>query len=154
MSPAHTRTLGTRYACGARSSIVVSRSSHLHEPFHTAADPHQSGPNRSEPIGKALMLIQTAQTITYLADITDPTSDGILVTLVNFGLGALAVITAGVGGYYAFNAWQESKGRAAALKGIREVLWGVLALEALYGVIFAAANYGSNILSVVPGLGG
>lgn len=100
------------------------------------------------------MLIQTAQTITNLADITDPTSDGILVTLVNFGLGALAVITAGVGGYYAFNAWQESKGRAAALKGIREVLWGVLALEALYGVIFTVANYGSNILSLVPGLGG
>lgn len=99
------------------------------------------------------MLVQTTQTITYLADLEDPTSDGIVLTLINFAIGFFALATIGVGGKFAFDAWSEAKGRAAAIKGIREVGVGVLALEAFYGLIFAGANYGSNIMSIIPGLG-
>ncbi|SIL99502.1 Uncharacterised protein [Mycobacteroides abscessus subsp. abscessus] len=98
------------------------------------------------------MLLQTTQTITYLADLEDPTSDGIVLTLINFVLAIFALATVGLGGKFAFDAWSEAKGRAAAMKGIREVGFGVLALEAFYGVIAALANYGSNILSLIPGV--
>lgn len=100
------------------------------------------------------MLIQTAQTITYLADITDPTSDGILVTLVNWALAVLAVITAGLGGKFAFDAWSEGKGKAAVFKELRTIGLSTLAVEAFYALIFTVANYGSNIASLIPGLGG
>ncbi|WP_100524698.1 hypothetical protein [Mycobacteroides abscessus] len=99
------------------------------------------------------MLVQTTQTITYLADLEDPTNDGIVLTLINFVIGFFALATIGVGGKFAFDAWSEAKGRAAAIKGIREVGVGVLALEVFYGIIFALANYGSNILRIIPGLG-
>lgn len=99
------------------------------------------------------MLVQTTQTITYLADITDPTSDGIIVTLVNIGLGILAVITAGMGGKFAFDAWSEAKGKAAVFKELRTIGLSTLAVEAFFALIFTVANYGSNISSLIPGLG-
>lgn len=89
------------------------------------------------------------QTVTVLADITDPTSDGILINLVNLGLSALMVIVALVGGWFAFKAWTDGKGKAASVTEIRNVAFGVLAVEAFLGGVMFIANYGSNI---VPGL--
>ncbi|CPW72826.1 hypothetical protein [Mycobacteroides abscessus] len=98
------------------------------------------------------MLVPTTQTITFLADLEDPTSDGIVVTVTNYVLAFFALATVGVGAKFAFDVWSEAKGRAAAIKGIREVGIGVLALEAFFGLIAAVANYGSNILNLIPGL--
>lgn len=90
-----------------------------------------------------------AHTVTYLADITDPTSDGILINLVNIGLSALMVIVALVGGWYAFKAWSDAKGGASSVKAVRDVAFGVLAIEAFLGGVIFIANYGS---SIIPGL--
>ncbi|MBN7333054.1 hypothetical protein [Mycobacteroides abscessus] len=99
------------------------------------------------------MLVQTTQTITYLADIEDPTDDGIILTCINVAIAILALLTVGFGAKFAFDVWSEAKGRAAAIKGLREIGIGVLALEAFFGVLAALANYGSNIMSIIPGLG-
>ncbi len=94
------------------------------------------------------MNAESQETVRYLADIVDPTSDGIFLTLVNVGLGVLAVIVPLLGGWYAFKTWTEAKGKAAAMTGIREVGFGVLVLEGFLGAIALAANYGSNILGI------
>ena len=87
-----------------------------------------------------------AEGVTYLADITDPTSDGILITLVNIGLSALMVMVALVGGWYAFKAWSDAKGGASSVKAIRDVAVGVLVIEAFLGGVMFIANYGSGIV--------
>lgn len=86
------------------------------------------------------------QTVTYLADIVDPTSDGILINLVNIGLSALMVIVALVGGWYAFKAWSDAKGKGTAIKEVRDVAFGVLVIEAFLGGVMFIANYGSGIV--------
>lgn len=92
-----------------------------------------------------------ASTVIHLADIQDPTSDGILIKVVNYGLGALMVIVALVGGWYAFQAWTGAKGKKAGLTEMRDVVFGVLVLEAILGGIIIIANYGSTILSGFAG---
>lgn len=87
-----------------------------------------------------------AEGVTYLADITDPTSDGILINLVNIGLSALMVMVALVGGWYAFKAWSDAKGGANSVKAIRDVAFGVLVIEAFLGGVMFIANYGSGIV--------
>ena len=88
----------------------------------------------------------TGQTVTHLADITDPTSDGILINLVNIGLSALMVIVALVGGWFAFKAWYEAKGKNTQITAIRDVAFGVLAVEAFLGGVMYIANYGSGLV--------
>lgn len=94
------------------------------------------------------MIRNVGQTVTVVADIVDPTSDGILTTLVNYGICALMVLVVLVGGWHAFKDWTGSKGEAA-LKILREHAYGILGIEALLGGILLLANRGADI---IPGL--
>ena len=92
-------------------------------------------------------MFQTAtQSVILLADISDPTNDGILTTLVNFIIGGLMVVVAGLGAWYAFSAWRDAKGKKAALTELRDIAFGVVVIEAILGGIVALANYGSGAL--------
>lgn len=88
------------------------------------------------------------QTVTYLADIADPTSDGILTRIVNFGIAALMVLVVLMGGWYAFNAWTGKKGKVDAdgLKELRHVVVGVIVVEAVLGGVLVLANYGTGLV--------
>lgn len=88
--------------------------------------------------------------VTYLADLTDPTSDGILIRIVNFGLSGLAVVVALIGGWHAFSVWSASKGKSA-VKELRDVVFGVLAVEAVIGGVTLLANYGSSLIPSFAG---
>lgn len=87
-------------------------------------------------------------TVTYLADIADPTSDGILTRFVNFGISALMVIVVLLGAWYAFNAWMGAKGKgdSEGLKGLRQVVVGVIVIQAILGGVLILANYGTGLI--------
>ena len=92
------------------------------------------------------MLVHFAQTVTYTGDLVDPTSDAILTKVVNYGLGALMVITALLGGWYAFSVWAEKKGKKEAITEIRHVAFGVIVVEAVLGGVIILANYGTGLI--------
>lgn len=91
------------------------------------------------------MIFTAAQIVIYRADLVDPTSDGILTTLVNFGLAALMVLAVLVGGWQAFNVWMAKKGAAAHME-LRTVVFGVLLVEMILGGIMWLANYGTGLI--------
>lgn len=99
------------------------------------------------------MIHLATQTVTYLADLTDPTSDGILTRVVNFGLAALMVLVALMGGWYAFTTWTKSggKGDAGGMKSLREVVFGVVVVEAILGGVIILANYGTGLIPSFTG---
>jgi hypothetical protein len=86
-------------------------------------------------------------TVAYLADISDPTDDGMLMSLVNWGLAVLMVVVVLLGGWYAFKAWMDKKGKVEAVTEVRNVAFGVLAIEAFLGAVLFLANYGTTIIS-------
>lgn len=91
--------------------------------------------------------IDTAMSaVTYLAGISDPTDDGMLTTLVNWGLAALMVLVVLVGGWFGFKAWMDAKGKKEGVTAIRDVAFGVLAIEAFLGGVMFLANYGSGVI--------
>jgi len=98
------------------------------------------------------MFERATQTVTYLADIVDPTSDGILTRVVNFGIQAMMVLVIVMGGWYAFKAWMSvsGKGDAGGWKSLRDIVFGVILIEAFLGGILYFANYGTSLL---PSLG-
>jgi len=99
------------------------------------------------------MIHLATQTVTYLADLTDPTSDGILTRVVNFGLSALMVLVALMGGWYAFKAWtgKGGKGDAGGMQELRHVVFGVIVVEAILGGVIVLANYGTGLIPSFTG---
>lgn len=91
------------------------------------------------------MFAPLTQSAIYLADIADPTSDGMLTKIVNYGLGALMVLVALMGGWFAFTAWADKKGSKAAIVEIRHIALGVIVVEAFLGAVILIANYGSGL---------
>lgn len=94
-------------------------------------------------------------TVTYLADIADPTSDGILTRFVNFGISALMVVVVLLGAWYAFQEWMGSHaagdprpGAKAPSRwaGMRNVAVGVIVIEAILGGVLVLANYGTGLV--------
>lgn len=92
------------------------------------------------------MTLKISQTVAVLADLTDPTSDGMLTKLVNYGLGALMVIVALMGGWFAFKAWIDASGKKESLAAMRGVVFGVIVVQAILGGIILLANYGSSLI--------
>ena len=87
----------------------------------------------------------------FRTDLVDPTPDGILTRLVNFAIAGLMVLVALLGAWKAFTVWSGADGKATggdkgALGSLREVVFGVIAVEALLGGILVLANYGTSIL--------
>lgn len=83
--------------------------------------------------------------ITYLADLVDPTDDGILSSLANWVLGALMVLVVIAGGWHGFSAWNDAKGKGGP--GIlRDHAIGILSIEAFLGGILLFANRGTSII--------
>lgn len=99
------------------------------------------------------MLQLATETVTYLADLSDPTSDGILTKVVTFGLSALMVITALLGGWYAFTTWTGGKGKGdtGAMASLRQVVFGVIVVEAILGGVIILANYGTSLIPSFAG---
>ncbi|BBX87880.1 hypothetical protein [Mycolicibacterium aubagnense] len=91
------------------------------------------------------MFAPVTRSAIYLADLTDPTSDGMLTKIVNYGLGALMVLVAIFGGWFAFSVWLEKKGKKEAIVEIRHIALGVIVVEAFLGAVIAIANYGSGL---------
>jgi hypothetical protein len=105
----------------------------------------------------------------FRMDLVDPTPDGILTRIVNFAIAALMVLVALVGAWKAFQAWSGAPaaaggaggaggakapagtgGGSAEMKKLRDVVFGVVVVEAILGGILILANYGTRIL---PSLG-
>ena len=104
----------------------------------------------------------------FRTDLVDPTPDGILTRVVNFAIAGLMVLVALLGAWKAFQAWmggpaKEGAAKEGAARGpastgggtgemqkLRQVVFGVIAVEALLGGILVLANYGTGIL---PSLG-
>ena len=99
----------------------------------------------------------------FRTDLVDPTPDGILTRVVNFAIAGLMVLVALFGAWKAFQVWMGAPPKEGAtkappitgggtgeLKNLREVVFGVIAVEALLGGILVLANYGTSIL---PSLG-
>jgi hypothetical protein len=97
-------------------------------------------------------MLTTLATQLFRTDLTDPTSDGILTKAVNFGISALMVLVVVMGAWYAFSAWTSAKGKgdSAGMTALRNVVFGVIVIEAVLGGILLLANYGTNLL---PSLG-
>ena len=95
------------------------------------------------------MLHLATETVTYLADIQDPTSDGILTRIVRFGISGMMVLVVLLGAWYAFKAWMDSsgKGDGASMKSLRNIAFGVIVIEAILGGVLYLANYGTGLLS-------
>lgn len=99
--------------------------------------------NLSSPPG-----VDTAMSaVTHLAGISDPTDNGMLIDLVNWGISALMVLVVLIGSWHGFKAWNAAAGKKESLPAIRDVAVGVLAIEAFLGAIMFIANYGSTIVS-------
>jgi len=93
----------------------------------------------------------------FRTDLVDPTPDGILTRIVNFAIAALMVLVALLGAWKAFNAWMGGGKDAASTGGgkttmsnLRDVVFGVIVVEAILGGVLILANYGTRIL---PSLG-
>jgi hypothetical protein len=109
-------------------------------------------------------MINALATQLFSTDLVDPTPDGILTRVVNFAIAGLMVLVALLGAWKAFQAWvgpagakdaatkapPATGGSSGELKKMREVVFGVIAVEALLGGILVLANYGTSIL---PSLG-
>ncbi|MFA5707531.1 hypothetical protein [Mycolicibacterium sp.] len=97
------------------------------------------------------MLPAIEQTVTILADLTDPTPDGILSSVVNYALTALMVVVALCGGWFAFKAWADADGKGNAMKDMRSIVYSIIVVEAILGGVIILANYGT---SIIPGFAG
>ena len=95
----------------------------------------------------------------FSTDLVDPTPDGILTRVVNFAIAGLMVLVALLGAWKAFQAWSTTENTTTAtgsgggtktMQALRQVVFGVIAVEALLGGILVLANYGTSIL---PSLG-
>ncbi len=90
----------------------------------------------------------------FRTDLVDPTPDGILTRVVNFTIAALMVLVALIGAWKAFQAWMGGKdastGGGQVMKNLRDVVFGVIVVEAILGGILVLASYGSGLL---PSLG-
>jgi hypothetical protein len=100
-------------------------------------------------------MLTTLATQLFRTDLVDPTPDGILTRVVNFAIAGLMVLVALIGAWKAFQAWSGADGKATggdstAMQSLRQVVFGVVAVEALLGGILVLANYGTGIL---PSLG-
>jgi len=101
-------------------------------------------------------MLTTLATQLFRTDLVDPTPDGILTRIVNFAIAALMVLVALLGAWKAFNAWMGGKeaattgGGKTTLGALREVVFGVIIVEAILGGVLILANYGTRIL---PSLG-
>jgi hypothetical protein len=95
-------------------------------------------------------MIQAAKGhVTVLADLVDPTDDGILIQLVNYGIKALMVAAVILAGWHAVKEWKGKKGDEA-LKVLREHAYALLGVEAFLGAVILIANRGTDL---IPGLG-
>ena len=91
-------------------------------------------------------------------DITavDPTGDHIFSNLTGFVIKALMVLVALIGAWKAFNVWlggdnddakkAATSGDTSVMKGLRQVVYGVLVVEAILGGVLYLAAYGTSLL--------
>lgn len=86
-----------------------------------------------------------SSTVILRADLVDPTEDGILTSLGNYTIAALAVCAMILAAWHGFKEWKGKKGEEA-LKVIREHVYGLLGIEAFFGVIALIANKGFDFL--------
>lgn len=88
----------------------------------------------------------------FKMDIVDPTNDGILIRIIQFGISALMVLVVLLGAWFAFQEWTTAKGKGDVenIKGVRSVVFGVIVIEAVLGGILVIARYGADLL---PSLG-
>lgn len=88
----------------------------------------------------------------FKADIVDPTNDGILLRIIQFGISALMLLAVLLGAWFAFQAWTSASGKGdqKSVVGVRNVVFGVIIIEAVLGGILVLARYGADLL---PSLG-
>ena len=83
-------------------------------------------------------------------DITavDPTGDHIFANITGFVIKVLMVMVALVGAWKAFHAWMgaDPKKNDDSLPALRQVVYGVLAVEAILGGVLYLAAYGTSLL--------
>lgn len=95
-------------------------------------------------------MIQLAdRPVTVLADLVDPTDDGILTKLANYCIGALMVVVVILVAWHAVKEWKGKRGDEA-LKILREHAYALLGVEAFLGALILIANRGTDL---IPGLG-
>ena len=89
-------------------------------------------------------------------DITavDPTGDHIFANITGFVIKVLMVMVALVGAWKAFHVWmgekeaevKASRGDTGTLSSLRQVVYGVLVVEAILGGVLYLAAYGTSLL--------
>lgn len=93
----------------------------------------------------------TAQTVTRLADLTDPTPGGVLTSIATFCLAAMMVLAIPLAGWFAFKVWHGSEGGKDTTVGLRTVGVSFLALEAfLGGGVMFLASQGADFMPGLP----
>ena len=88
----------------------------------------------------------------FKLDITavDPTGDHIFANITGFVIKVLMVMVALVGAWKAFHAWMggdaKTKTDSGTLTNLRQVVYGVLVVEAILGGVLYLAAYGTSLL--------
>ena len=91
------------------------------------------------------MLPYITESVTYLANLQDPTPDGTLIRLVNISLAALAIILVPLFAFYLVSHF-VTKGAAAKSAEIRPIVVYFIIAQALIGAAAIIANVAAATL--------
>lgn len=87
-----------------------------------------------------------ASHVVVLADLVDPTDDGVVSSMINYVLAGLMCLVALVGGWHGFRDWNGSSG-TKSITILRDHAIGILAVEAFLGSILVIANEGTGFIT-------
>ena len=93
-----------------------------------------------------MLLPVAAETVTYLADLQDPTPDGTLIRLVNISLAAMAIALVPIFAFYIISHVIEKKGKLEGADTRKLVMFFIVG-EALIGGAAVIANMAAGVLS-------
>lgn len=91
------------------------------------------------------MLPYITESVTYLANLQDPTSDGTLIRLVNLSLAALAIILVPLFAFYLVAKFVDAKGKPEG-KDVRSIVVYFVIAQALIGAAAIIANVAASTL--------
>ncbi len=93
-----------------------------------------------------MLLPLVSETVTYLADLQDPTPDGTLIRLVNISLAAMAIALVPIFAFYIISHVIEKKGKLEGADTRKLVMFFIVG-EALIGGAAVIANMAAGVLS-------
>jgi predicted permease len=93
-----------------------------------------------------VLLPLVSETVTYLADLQDPTPDGTLIRLVNISLAAMAIALVPIFAFYIISHVIEKKGKLEGADTRKLVMFFIVG-EALIGGAAVIANMAAGVLS-------